>query len=437
MPKQYTKQSESGEGGMALINQRVTQMGYVWHPRRVDHGIDGEIELVDQPRRRPLNRTISVQSKARQRFSGEDAAKFHYVCDQDDVDYWLQANAPVILVCSHPESDEAWWAPVSEIFKDTARRKSRTVTFEKARDRFDTSAAASLLDLAVPPSGALHIVTAHRSERLTSNLLQVEALPETIWATPTAVSGNREAGEVLRRQGVFAVDWTVLDRTLFSFRRTDEGPFTSIVDGRAEAIETTEWSDAKSSDTYRNFVRLLNQTLAESLHDDLRCHYKRHYFYFRPTEDLTPRILSTGKSRRGRTVFQSYPDRKDSESVKYFRHHAVEHQFVRFDRAWYLELNPTYHYTSDGYRDLPWGPELVKEMKRREKNGAVRGLVDMWANYFVGTDSFFSNREDSPIRFGPLRTFMVDRGVDEHAWKRSTEISPTETSSTPSLFEAS
>ena len=177
---------------------------------------------------------------------------------------------------------------------------------------------------------------------------------------------------MLRRKGVFACDWTLIDRTLFSFRRTDDEPFSSIVDGRAEAIDTSEWSEAKSTDIYRNFVRLLNQTLAESLHQELRRHPKRHYLYFRATQDLSPRILSTGKSKRGRTVFNSYPDHRDPDSVKNFRHHALDHQFVRFDEAWYLELNPTYHYTTDGYRDLPWGSELVKEMKRREKNSAVR-----------------------------------------------------------------
>jgi hypothetical protein len=422
---------------MSLIDRRVTQMGYIWHPRRVDHGIDGEIELIDRSHERPLNRTISVQSKARQRFSGEDTSTFHYVCDRDDVDYWMEANAPVILVCSHPDSDEAWWAPVSEIFKDPARRQSRKVIFDKSRDRFDVEAAAALLDLAVPPSGGLHVVSARKPERLTSNLLQIEALPETIWATPTTVPGNREAGEVLRRNGVFAVDWTVLDRTIFSFRRTDEEPFTSIVDGRAEAIQTSEWSETKSSDTHRDFVRLLNQTLAESLHEQLRRHHKRHYLYFRPTKDLSPRILSTGKSKRGRTVFQGYPDRRDPDAVKYFRHHALDHQFVRFDKAWYLELNPTYHFTSDGYRDLPWGSELVKEMKRREKNSAVRQLVGMWANYLVGTDNFFSSRDDLPIRFGRLETFMVDRGVDDLAWKRSANAVLRESCVSPSLFEAS
>ena len=61
----------------------------------------------------------------------------------------------------------------------------------------------------------------------------------------------------------------------------------------------------------------------------------------------------------------------------------------------------------------------------------------MWANYLVGTDNFFSSRDDLPIRFGQLETFAVDRGVDDLAWRRSANTTQRESSITPSLFEAS
>jgi hypothetical protein len=437
MAKRYTKQSESGEGGIALIGTRVTEMGFIWHPRRVDHGIDGEIELVDRDRRRPLNRTVSVQSKARQRFSGEDSRTFYFVCDSDDVAYWTEANVPVILVCSHPDTGEAWWAPVCEILKDPERQRTRRIDFNKQRDRFDSTAAAGLVDLAAPPSASLYVPTIKMPERLTSNLLQVERVPETIWATPATVAGNREAWEVLHRNGTFAADWMIIDRTLFSFRRTDEEPFSSIIDGKAEEIDTSEWSNSKSPDTCRNFVRLLNQTLGDMTHHELRRHARHGYLYFRPTSDCSPRRLSTGKSKSGRIVCQAYADSNDPEKVRYFRHHALDHHFVRFDGQWFLELNPTYHFTTDGYHDLPWGAEYVKGMKRREKNSAVRGLVDMWAGYFVGTENLFVSRTEMPIRFGSLEAFVVDRGIDERAWKRPSEVASTGLGDTPSLFEAS
>ncbi len=437
MAKTYTKQSESGEGGMALIDQRVVAMGFIWHPRRTDHGIDGEIELVDRDQRRPLNRTISVQSKARQRFPGETDETFHYVCDPDDVAYWTEGNVPVVLVCSHPKTGEAWWAPVTEILKDPDRRRSRRIDFDKQRDRLDETAASALLDLAAPASDGLYVPSPHRPEQLTSNLLMVERLPDTIWAAPATVAGNSEAWEVLRRHGVFAADWMILDRTVFSFRRPDEELFFHIVDGTAEAIDTSEWADAKSSDAYRNFVRLLNQTLAEMHHRELRRHPKRHYLYFRPTEDLSERRLSTGKSKNGRVVFRAYPDEGDPANARHFRHHAIDHQFVRLGGRWFIELNPTYHFTTDGYRDLPWGAELVKGMKRREKNDAVRALVAVWARYLRGADDLFSNQDDALIRFGELETFDVDRGVDERAWQRTPSATAADSNEDATLFEAS
>ena len=51
---------------MALIGMLVAEMGFIWHPRRVDHGIDGEVELVS-PDGAALNRVLLVQSKATER----------------------------------------------------------------------------------------------------------------------------------------------------------------------------------------------------------------------------------------------------------------------------------------------------------------------------------------------------------------------------------
>jgi hypothetical protein len=435
MPKRYTKQADSGEGGINLIADRVREMGFIWHPRRIDHGIDGEIELVNAERQ-PLNRVLLVQSKAQRRFPGETERSFHYVCEPDDLDYWLEANVPVILVCSHPDSREAWWASITSVFRDPARRRTRQVDFDKERDRFDSSAAQALLDQGVSPAESLYIPSRMKPEVLTTNLLRVERFPPTIWATPAIVADNREAGAALRRHEIYAVDWAVLDGTLFSFRRTDGGDFRTIVDGRAEALNTTEWSQAKAPDTVRNFVRVLNQTLAESMHHELRRHPRRHYLYFRPTDDLGARRVTTGKSRTGRVVFQAYRHPKEPGTVQYYRHHALDHHFVRLDGQWFLELNPTYHFTSDGFLDLPWSTELVKGMKRRERNAAVKGLVDMWARY-LGADNLFVNEEDRPLRFGALETFTVDQGIDERTWKRPSPAPRTVTDTALPLFEAS
>jgi hypothetical protein len=101
-------------------------MGYLWHERRVDHGIDGEIELVG-PDGSALNLVVMVQSKASDRqFSSETDAGFRWKAAQADLDYWLSGNAPVIVVLSRPAQDQAWWFDVRAEFTDPRRRSGGT-----------------------------------------------------------------------------------------------------------------------------------------------------------------------------------------------------------------------------------------------------------------------------------------------------------------------
>jgi hypothetical protein len=88
--KRVDRSAHIGDSGIALIHRRTNDMGFVWHERKIDAGIDGEIELRDQATGEVANRFLLVQSKARDnRFSGEDDESFHYICDSRDIDYWL------------------------------------------------------------------------------------------------------------------------------------------------------------------------------------------------------------------------------------------------------------------------------------------------------------------------------------------------------------
>ncbi len=65
--KTVTRQTMIGESGIALISTRCLEMGFIFHPRRVDHGIDGHIDLIDQGTGALLNQVLLVQSKAQDR----------------------------------------------------------------------------------------------------------------------------------------------------------------------------------------------------------------------------------------------------------------------------------------------------------------------------------------------------------------------------------
>jgi len=437
MGKRFTRQAAIGEQGMALIHMRVGEMGFIWHPRRVDHGIDGEIELVDAAAAVTLNRILLVQSKASDRpFPGEDEAVFHYLCDANDLDYWMSGNAPVVLVCSHPAERLAWWVSIKDAFADPARRRTRRVDFDKERDRFDETAAPRLLELASRTSTgtSVYLRPPPRRETLVSNLLRVNSTADTIWAAPAIPRTPRDAYARMNQRGATCSDWILSDGMVFSFRRPDESPLECLIDGDVEGHGTEEWAASKSADVTRRFVRLLNQTLADITGEKLRRH-KKGYLYFRASRDLSDYRVSTGRSRDGRTVFQVRMHPKERDRISWCRHYALDHQFARFDGEWYLELRPTYHFTSDGYRDLPWGAELVKEMKRRERNPAVRGLVQFWADDLRTRESLLDTA-DPRLSFGDLVTFDVDRSVDDRAWAVEPDAANADDADCPTLFDS-
>ena len=109
--KIITNQTIIGQQGVALVEKRVLDMGWLWHQTGVfDAGIDGYIELRDPITGAALNSIIQVQSRATQgKFTAETDTSFEYLCSERDLVYWLAGNAPVILICSHPATGEAHW----------------------------------------------------------------------------------------------------------------------------------------------------------------------------------------------------------------------------------------------------------------------------------------------------------------------------------------
>ncbi len=423
MPKKISQSTIIGEQGIALIQRRVLEMGFVWHqrPGQVDAGIDGEIELRDSSSGIVLNTIILVQSKASDRpFPGETDLGFHFPCSRNDIEYWLSGNAPVILVCSHPASQEAWWVSIKDWFADPARLASGRVEFNKRTQRLDAASAPHLLRLAAPAGSGIYLRPPPRQEMLVSNLLQVRHIAPRIFSAPTHCRTPIEAYDCLREHDVRASDWLLRDRLIYALRPTDEPPLSFLCDGSVSSIATSEWAQSEDPTIRRKFVQLFNNTLRDITEDDLRWHRERHYLYFRPTADLQPRKISSGRSMQGRTVFEAYPSKREPSRVSYCRHAALRFQFVRAGGIWYVELVPTYHYTWNGVRDSRFMSSYLAEMKRRERNPAVLGQVQMWAHYLrarCGEETLL-HAPDDRLGFGGLAQFQADRGIDDADWAR-------------------
>ena len=415
--KKVTQQTLIGEAGIALIHERVTEMGFLFHPRRVDHGIDGHIDLVDPGTRDVLNLVLLVQSKASTMpFPYENAGGFQYTCDERDLNYWLSGNAPVILVLSHPDQRKAWWVDIKAELSDPKLRATRTVRVDKHRQIFDASAAQALLGRAVPKNSGLFLASPPKRETLTSNLLRVENLPAVLHIAPAAVTTYPAAGELLARErGADGGGWILRDGLVISFSDLTEAPLRVLCSGDSERHDTVEWSQSDDLDTLHRFMHLLSRTVGADCRADLRWHKERSHLHFRATRDLAPRREGRGPGRPGRTVFGPYYSKMDPAKISFYRHAALVSRFRRIGGTWYCQLAADYCFTRDGYQESAFADSLLAKIKRLDRHAAVAGWTRTWANYLSRQQSLFDEHPRS-ITFGELAAFEVDRGIEDKLW---------------------
>jgi len=216
--------------------------------------------------------------------------------------------------------------------------------------------------------------------------------------------------------GAFESGFVLSSGQVYSFSSLQEGALSVLCDGPVTSTPTPQWADTYDSDQLRRFVALLNFTLRSAHHPALVWHPKKKIVYYQAPPDLSSRkVKGRYRGSKGRRFFNPYYGKDDTTKVKYCRHYAAGLYFRRWSDRWYLEINPTYHFTIDGRRDSLYDSEYVKKIKGMERNGAVYQLVRAWADYLQGEDTLFANR-DERIIFGDLLTLDADAAIDERAW---------------------
>ncbi len=337
-----------------------------------------------------------------------------FSCDADRIDYWLRYGRPVVLICVNLLEHLAWWKRLDTWFADPARRVRRVVEFDKAADRFDLAAFSSLAALGVPAGQPLPRLEA--SERLISNLLEVTGFAPVIRSASTPCRSRADAWERMRSNGAFEGGFHLSSGQIYTMSSLEDGPLALLCDGPVTSTPTREWSETQDSGRLRLFVSLLNFALRSAHHADLVWHPGKKIVYYQAPPDRSSRkIRGRYRGSKGRRFFNPYYGKDDTTKIRYCRHYAAGLYFRRWSGPWFLEINPTYHFTIDGRRDSFYDSEYVKKIKSMERNSAVYQLVRAWADYLQGEDTLFTSR-DERIVFGSLLTVDADAAIDERAW---------------------
>jgi hypothetical protein len=345
------------------------------------------------------------------RMIGETHQDFTYTCSAKDVQYWLGASEPVLLVVVRLDQQRAWWKRLDTWFADPRRRRSRVVTFDKVDALLGLGSNHQIAAVATPADDPLPLLRS--SETLTTNLLRVRGFAPTIHWAETDITDRQGAWAVMSEAGQYESGFILQSNRLYSFADLD-GPLAPLCRSTSASFPTAKWADAEDPASRRNFVALLNFTLRAMHYQELRFHPEKNYVFHVASPDLAPRKMKVGRGS-GQTVFQVY--RADENKVRYCRHHAAFLNFRQWDGHWYLEIDPTYHFTRDGERESLFAPEYLAKIKRLERNAAVRGQVEHWAQFLAQrqSDTLF-DAADRRIEFDELTAVTVDAAIDERTW---------------------
>lgn len=428
MAKIVSAATQIGEGGIALIYSRTVGMGFIWHSQSgPDSGIDGQIEIRDQKTGTASNLLIGVQSKATdQTFSQETESSFAFYCKSDDISYWLSGNLPVILICSRPRTDEAYWLSLKEYFRDPTKRTSGKVIFDKKKDVFDASAIQRLAALAAPIGAGLHLGAPNVNEQLWSNLLPVR-YPQWIYTARTDIRDSGRLYHELNSSGGRHIRACVLHNgSLISVHPLDEPPLNSLCDqGTVEKFSMDDWALA-DDDRQWTFSSLMWRALSEKVSKDLEWSAKKECFYFRARVEsggeIHERVLAypSIQNMSSRDVVMVKRSKKDPSRLAYVRHNAFSGQFIRLNTRWYLSIDPTYYFTRDGRFLHDSHEKWLSGSRRLEKNQSLLGQVIMWAWYLRQEGDLF-NPAYPYLSFGPIDLINVDKGFDDSTWGESEE----------------
>jgi hypothetical protein len=424
--KKILKTALTGDLGVNLVQKVVLEMGFAWYPTGgTEAGIDGTIEILDVVTGEATNQVLTVQSKATSEFTSETADTVDFVCKERDLAYWIRGNTPVILVYSKPRANEAYWVSIKDYFSDPKIRASRKIRFNKKSDRFDVDARGALERLIVKADTGLYLGLPPRQETLYSDLTPIRSFPATYYTAPTEWGSRYEViQELIRSKKSLYGAWSIQNKTVYSLDSLAGREWADFCDqgGIEKHQDFPRLGQSEDDSTEKLFVELVNLALKDQLYDQgLLFEKAEKYFFEKPHPELEIKeITYESRTRKAsRSTFKGYKATADSVGPDYYRHAAFKARFMRFDATWYLQIEPTYHFTKDGKRISVLSAAALSGIKRLENNQAVHGQVLMWARRLQQQTSWQARTRK--IFFADPIKFSTDSGFDDNLWLKADE----------------
>ncbi|TAY05479.1 DUF4365 domain-containing protein [Rhizobium leguminosarum] len=421
MAKTVTQNQLIGEIGEIAAKLRFLRMGFQFDVRsRLETGIDGIAEVMADGK--PLAQMIAVQVKTTKegRYAGETEEGFHYLLKSEDLAYWRPSNLPVIIVL-YRESDESfYWKEIPR--GDDAQE--RRLTFSKRDDLLDRNAANRVAALTVPKAGfGYYVPPLGGGEEALVNILPIK-LPTEVFVATTSYNVRQANAILLQDDEPARFDWVIRGGTFWSFHDPRTSVCRAIVDiDQVEAVDTAHLAFHDDVDERNAFAYLLRQTLDHQVRGELWWSKENSCFYFAARAEYTARVFKYESSKKltEADVVNPIESKREAGSIAFVRHHAFVPRFESLYDEWYLVVEPTYVFTTNGFTSHPHPDALLAGKKRLDKSASLRGQVIMWHRFLKSlepkTDDLFAVASSEPrISFGSPPTLELPTRVPDDVW---------------------
>jgi hypothetical protein len=211
-------------------------------------------------------------------------------------------------------------------------------------------------------------------EVLISNLMKVISLPDKIWSAPTEKRKHSEVFAIVPRPDAFVLRGAKL-YTLANLGNPQCGLRAVVDDSQIEDELTQSWlGDADKS---RWLVELLNRCLRNHLFSLGLKPGKAHRYFFKPNKEGGDRVLG---------------DEKRSPKLAYKRdgfwvHRSATIQFKRIGCHFFLQIEPGFMFTTDGYNVIGGVNATKKAMQwgGRQQNDDILRSILFWTRLLAAS----------------------------------------------------
>jgi hypothetical protein len=245
---------------------------------------------------------------------------------------------------------------------------------------------------------------------------------------------RKQVQDALAKRGLkFSVDWVFHEGQVVTFHDLSDNtlPISQVVDVGTVTMMPAEEYYGLNVDYERVFKSLLGRCLQQKLfRRQVLWQHEDKLFIFGEVDGKDVRIEKWQSTRENeRVVFERTMKSNKPDEILNCKHLGFRTEYRRIGQHWYIQIQPDWFFSFDGYRRSFYGAKNIAWLKRKENNSHVLNHLLFLAS-FLRDDSQPSLLDNQPpyqfLTIGSPVRFEELPFLDDNAWNPTDDESEDE-----------